>query len=443
MAICGGELGSILADEAIDEIVQKAGGCVIRLEELTVEALHRAARKGAVRATVVDVVSTPRSADAEEEDEVMPASQQPLRFAIEEEGLDEDVSWGDDGDDRSVEWGDEPVAASDEAEEDEEWQADDAEDDDEWQAEDEDEEELSWDAAPPRPDRGAELLARDLDDEIEEEETDEPAQPRAAAVPARRRLAGPAILSLAACLALVWAANQMPGPDSNERRGRDSVMFAERLSSEPSQIMRLARNAEAADADAHVHVWEAQPPRPVVASRPASEPVAVAAAKPAEPAAEPKKNAEAKTEAVTATAPADEFVGPLPQRPAEVEVTAPAAKPAAKNDAVVASAGTRPAPAGSAAAKTSPAKSAPAKPAAVASANRKGPVYTVQLGAFKARRNAEEMATRLRGKSPRILQEGGLYRVMSGSFASKKDATIHEASLRRAGYTTYVRTAVF
>jgi type II secretory pathway predicted ATPase ExeA len=437
MAICGGELTGILSDEAIDEIVQKAGGCVIRLEELTVEALHRAARKGAARATVVDVVSTPRSADTEEEDEVMPARQQPLRFAMEEKGLgEEDVSWGDDHDDRAVEWGDEPEAASDEIEEDEEWQADDAEEDDEWQADDEEEEELSWDAAPPRHDHAAGLLARALDDEIDDEteddESEEPARPRAAAVSARRRLAGPAILSMAACLALVWAANQMPGPDSNERRGRDAVIFAERLSSEPSQIMRLAHNAEAADADAHVHVWESQPPRPMVASKPASEPVAVAAAKMAEPAAEPKKNAESKKDAVTAAAPATlpagEFVGPLPQRPAEVEVTAPASKPAVA------------AVAGSATAKGS---TAPAKPAVKASATKKGPVYTVQLGAFKARRNAEEMVTRLRGKSPRILQEGGLYRVMSGSFASKKDATIHEASLRRAGYTTYVRTAVF
>jgi hypothetical protein len=49
----------------------------------------------------------------------------------------------------------------------------------------------------------------------------------------------------------------------------------------------------------------------------------------------------------------------------------------------------------------------------------------------------------MRGKSPRILQEGGLYRVLSGQFASKHDATLHEASLKRAGYTTYVRTAVF
>jgi cell division protein FtsN len=71
------------------------------------------------------------------------------------------------------------------------------------------------------------------------------------------------------------------------------------------------------------------------------------------------------------------------------------------------------------------------------------PVYTVQLGAFKARENAEELVTRLHGKPTRILREGGLYRVMSGSFASKRDAAVHEASLKRAGYTTYVRTAAF
>ena len=70
-------------------------------------------------------------------------------------------------------------------------------------------------------------------------------------------------------------------------------------------------------------------------------------------------------------------------------------------------------------------------------------VYTVQLGAFKTRRNAEDLITKLPGKRARILEEGGLYRVMSGSFASKKDATLHEASLKRAGYTTFLRTAVF
>jgi cell division protein FtsN len=70
-------------------------------------------------------------------------------------------------------------------------------------------------------------------------------------------------------------------------------------------------------------------------------------------------------------------------------------------------------------------------------------VFTVQLGAFKTRSNAEEMVTRLRGKPTRILQEGGLYRVMSGSFANRHDATAHEAALKRAGYTTFIRTASF
>jgi cell division septation protein DedD len=213
-------------------------------------------------------------------------------------------------------------------------------------------------------------------------------------------------------------------------------MFAEPLSSKPSQIMRLATTAEAADADAHVHSWKAQPPRPVVAEGAEAKPAAVAAARPSDPAGNAAGGAASGTASASAVSrPAaagdDAFVGPMPQRPAEVEVSAPAAKPAAKKDTVVASAGAKPA-----------AKPA-AKTTAGASSRQKGPVYTVQLGAFKARSNAEDMVTKLRGKSPRILQEGGLYRVLSGSFSSKKDAVIHEASLRRAGYTTYVRTAIF
>jgi cell division protein FtsN len=262
------------------------------------------------------------------------------------------------------------------------------------------------------------------------EDDDEPAPSKPAAASIRRRLAGPAVLSLAACLALVWAANQMPGPDDGERRGRDAVMFAEPLSSKPSQIMRLATTAEAADADAHVHSWKAQPPRPVVARKPEAEPALVAAAAPAGPTKASETTVAAP--AVAASASDESFVGPMPERLAEVEVSAPASRPqpAVGKDAAVASV-------------AKPAAPKPAKTTATASAKQKGPVYTVQLGAFKARRNAEDMVTRLRGKSPRILQEGGLYRVMSGSFASKKDAVVHEASLRRAGYTTYVRTAVF
>jgi cell division protein FtsN len=229
------------------------------------------------------------------------------------------------------------------------------------------------------------------------------------------------VLSLGACFALVWAANQLPGPDEGEKHGRDAVMFAERLSSEPNQIMRLASTAEAADADEHVKVWTAQPPRPVAAA----EPVAVAKG-------EPQASPEAPATASAKPAPHHEeaFVGPMPNRPVEVAY-APAKElvPAKKTVAA-------------------PAEQAkvPAKPATkqVASAKKKSdPVYTVQLGAFKARRNADEMVAKLRGKSPRILEEGGFYRVLSGSFSSKREASLHEASLRRAGYTTYVRTAVF
>jgi cell division septation protein DedD len=233
-------------------------------------------------------------------------------------------------------------------------------------------------------------------------------------------------------------ANNLPGPQEENRHGRDAKLFAEPLTSAPKDILRLASTAEAADADAHVAIWLAQPPRPVEtfeASTASGEGDPVASAKIAAegrqpgPTAVTAHKAEARPKGAAAAA---EEMGPWLPKAEPVTVVAstkvpepPAARPAAAKPAV---------------AKPAATKAAVAKAKPVAKS-----VYTVQLGAFKTRRNAEELVVKVGKKSrtTKILQEGGLFRVVSGSFVSKKDAALHESSLKRAGYTTYVRTAVF
>lgn len=410
LAICGGELLRLFDEAAVDEVVQRAGGCIARLEEIAVEALRRAGGRGATRALVRDVVATARRADGEEE-ETMAPRQEPLRFELTGDAADESGQWhvGDEGDDSGERWEDEDSAS-----------------DDEWNAEaDDEDEELSWDASGERD----ELEGEPDDDEVEQDELDEfeddvdedddrPVAAAAKRASGRRRLVGPAVVSLAAGLALVWAANQIPGPSSDAPRGRDAVLFAEPLASKPQEILRLAATAEEADADAQLRAWLAEPRKPV---EPEPAPIQVAKA------AQPPGSAKA---ASTADAGPEAATKPAEKKPAAA-VTASAGKAEAKPAA---------APAKVASAK--PAATAPVKPAAAKSASRT-PVYTVQLGAFKARRNAEELATKLRGNPTHILEEGGLFRVVSGSFRNKSDATSHEARLKRAGYSTYVRTAVF
>ncbi|MFN2425076.1 MAG: AAA family ATPase [Candidatus Binatia bacterium] len=414
LAICGGELAALYSDDAIDEIVQTAGGRILRLEEVAAEALRRATRRGQRRASVEDVVATARRA-VNEEEEVMAVHQQPLRFALTDEDA-EAGAWHEEGDEegneRAVEWGD------DDNEDEDEWEAEDSEDAED--SGDEDAPALSWDTSPHRLD--------ELDVEEDGEEDYEDAA-GAGPAPERRRLVGPAVLSIAAALALVWAANHVPGPSEDVRRGRDARLFAERLSSDPAQIMRLATTVEAADADAQVVAWRAQPPRPVEKASPVRDAGSAAVAG-AEIGERPQPKA-AAAGAAEAVAKAHEEMGPA--EPVAVIARADAAGGAARPGNTVASAAPKPK---SAPAAANGRKAVPAKRAAT-------PVFTVQLGAFKARRNAEDLVSKLRGKSPHILQEGGLYRVISGSFANKRDAVVHEASLKRAGYTTYVRTAVF
>ena len=69
----------------------------------------------------------------------------------------------------------------------------------------------------------------------------------------------------------------------------------------------------------------------------------------------------------------------------------------------------------------------------------------MQIGAFKSRTNAERILARLQGRYPdgRIVNamsgNSPVFRVMSGSFASKADADRRAGDLGRNGFSTYVR----
>ncbi|HEY2775474.1 MAG TPA: AAA family ATPase [Candidatus Binatia bacterium] len=424
LAMCGGELATLFSDEAIDEIVIKSQGCLVRLETLAAESLRRSGARGQRRVAAEDVAMVHCHAVAEEEDEeIMAKNQQPLRFELAAD-IEEEERWSA-GDEEEVGGWDHrdkiAVAAGDE-----DWQAH-HEEDDEWEADDAEAEEevlaapargLSWTRSAP----AADALGVDLT------RGEEAVFGRAggATNPRRRRLIGRTVLSVAACGALVWAANRVPGAPSDAHHGRDAQLFAGALTSDPSQIMRLAKNAEAADADAHVALWRAQPPRPatVEVARVAQQPDQVA-----------MPNPPSHPPLVAASSRADQVVGPFlpapaahdapshPRQAAEGGPTRAAARAESAITEVPVSRG------------TNPTKSTPAHVAA--------PVYTVQLGAFKTRRNAEDLATKIHGKPTHIVEEGGLFRVMSGSFANRQEAALHEATLKRAGYTTFVRTAAF
>lgn len=100
--------------------------------------------------------------------------------------------------------------------------------------------------------------------------------------------------------------------------------------------------------------------------------------------------------------------------------------------------------------RPSPPAAAPAAPNRVAStrpppAVASGPSYSVQIGAFKSRSNAEQVLVRLQGRYPdgRIVDamsgDSPVFRVMSGAFASKVDADRRAGDLARNGFSTFVR----
>lgn len=242
-------------------------------------------------------------------------------------------------------------------------------------------------------------------------------------VTARNRNVGRAVLSAAACLALVWIANHLPKPAAEARHGRDAKLSVEPLASRPEEILRLASTREEADADAQVAVWRehqqtAAASRPVVAE---TRKVDVADR-------EVVVESRAVPAAVASAAPAE-----VPTT-RQLDLQRPVSKPATRTVETASLKDPKKAPA-AAAAKSA----APAAKAVVATSA----VYTVQLGAFKTRSNAEEMAQKLQGKPTRIVRDGSLYRVVSGQFQTRGAALAHETALKRAGYPAFVRTATF
>lgn len=67
-------------------------------------------------------------------------------------------------------------------------------------------------------------------------------------------------------------------------------------------------------------------------------------------------------------------------------------------------------------------------------------VYKVQVGAFKAKENAESLAQELGGKgySTYVFHEQGLNKVQIGAFAKKENADRLAAQLRKQGYSTFI-----
>lgn len=403
LAMCGGELARLFDDGAIEDIVGRAEGRLLVLEELAAGALTAAQQRGATQVLARDV-AIPRIETAVEEEWMAP-EQQHLRFEVAAETP---------GDDRVV-WGDEAG--------DEEWVAEDASSIDDF-----DDSSMGWDSGElESSDAGFDDEEVDDLDDLEEDAT--PRRRRAPEPPAeRQRFFGRAVLSAAACLSLVWVANHLPGSGADSTPGRDAMLFAQPLTEDPAQILRLPETAEAADADAHVLAWHEAPPmvaRAVPArDREAAPPDQVASLE------EEEEAGAARRVSVPVRKGADESPWDGPS------AAAPAPAPPKATTVVPAKAATAP----KAASKPPPVK---AKAVAAPAKGKSTPVYTVQLGAFKTRRNAEDMVGKMRGKPTRIVLEGGLYRVLSGSFPTRTAAVAHEGTLRRAGYSTFVRTAIF
>jgi len=161
---------------------------------------------------------------------------------------------------------------------------------------------------------------------------------------------------------------------------------------------------------------------PVTVSSPGTTPSLPPAAAPAAPAATP-----APAGAITASKPGDAgLVAPTratvrPSGPVVPAVAAP--KPAPK---VIA-------------------KAAP--PPVAASVAPTAGAYTIQVGAFSSRANAEALVGKIRGNAPdgRIIASTTdgkpVFRVVIGSFGSPAEAALRSRELAKAGLSTFVRRA--
>jgi type II secretory pathway predicted ATPase ExeA len=128
-----------------------------------------------------------------------------------------------------------------------------------------------------------------------------------------------------------------------------------------------------------------------------------------------------------------------PAAPAMVAAPAPQPQP---KPAPVAVQPTRPAAVPKpAAAPPAPVRTAAARSAAPGAGGR----YTVQLGAFSSRVNAEALLAKARpaASDGRIVasSSGGkpVFRVVAGDWATQAEANAHAAALKKIGYTTFVR----
>ncbi|HYC54887.1 MAG TPA: AAA family ATPase [Candidatus Binatia bacterium] len=478
LAAAAGELATLFAPEAIDDLIVAGGGRVLRLESLAAAALERAARAGSgqVRSEHVHTWSGA-------EGTAMAGEQQKLRLDRLADGQDDDeVSWGDEG-------------------EEDEWTTDDGS---------RDEVRLSWGAS-------------DEDDEESfqagDEEEDEESPPPRKRESRRGSVIFMGVFSAAACVLLTWAANSIESPEHDAAPGRTTEMFPKTVASEPTEIVRLPvpapRKAAAEkpdgddrqarpDANAHLALWSSRDTsidthtedeveiRELDAEVPEydgevmweEELAASEREKPRFPkrdlaerekaareAAERDRNArEAAERASTQTAQRDGRAAAMPpgafgdaradggKAPAGIaeamgggasdvdemdsyEEEAPRVMQA-KAAVLTQPPSSRPKPASSAPAprKEAPPATASKAPAAKASGTT---LYTIQLGAFRTRANAEQLVARLGGRRVRIVSDAGMFRVLSGAFESRQDATAHEASLRRAGFTTFLRSQVF
>ena len=79
---------------------------------------------------------------------------------------------------------------------------------------------------------------------------------------------------------------------------------------------------------------------------------------------------------------------------------------------------------------------------AAASTSARGTMYTVQVGAFKEKKNADGVAAQLKGKgfAAMVKKVDGLYCVQAGAFKSKANAQKLVEQLKAKGYAAIIKT---
>lgn len=87
-------------------------------------------------------------------------------------------------------------------------------------------------------------------------------------------------------------------------------------------------------------------------------------------------------------------------------------------------------------------KPEPAKPAKPKKTGTIGKTYTVQVGAYAVKANAEKMQQRLKnaGFDTIIKKQGSLYTVQVGAFGVKANAESEQKKLKAAGFTAIIKT---